>query len=116
MVYPTGLGTYEENLFTLVLIVWHRDGGSQRRLFHYHSLILSLEVLMSVSETHMPEGSLPATQVSGLAPAQSLAETASRGRIALVLAGVMLGVLLGALDQTVVGTAMPRIIAELNGL
>ena len=28
----------------------------------------------------------------------------------------MLGMLLSALDQTVVGTAMPRIIADLNGL
>jgi EmrB/QacA subfamily drug resistance transporter len=33
-----------------------------------------------------------------------------------ILAGVLLGMLLSALDQTVVGTAMPRIIAELNGL
>ncbi|HBY96035.1 MAG TPA: MFS transporter [Chloroflexi bacterium] len=32
------------------------------------------------------------------------------------MAGVMLGMLLSALDQTVVGTAMPRIIADLNGL
>ncbi len=36
----------------------------------------------------------------------------------LVLAtlGVMLALLLAALDQTIVGTAMPRIVAELNGL
>ena len=32
----------------------------------------------------------------------------------VVLGGVMLAVLLGALDQTVVGTAMPSIIADLN--
>jgi EmrB/QacA subfamily drug resistance transporter len=31
------------------------------------------------------------------------------------LAGVMIGMLLSALDQTIVGTAMPRIIADLNG-
>ena len=37
---------------------------------------------------------------------------------ALVLAtvGVMLSLLLASLDQTIVGTAMPRIIADLNGL
>ena len=29
---------------------------------------------------------------------------------------VILGMLLTALDQTVVGTAMPRVIADLNGL
>ena len=33
----------------------------------------------------------------------------------LVTAGVALALLLAALDQTIVGTAMPRIIADLNG-
>jgi EmrB/QacA subfamily drug resistance transporter len=42
--------------------------------------------------------------------------TLSTRRIALVIAAVMLGMLLSALDQTVVGTAMPRIIASLDGL
>ena len=40
----------------------------------------------------------------------------SRGKSALTLAGLMLGVLLSALDSTIVGTAMPHIIRELNGL
>ena len=35
---------------------------------------------------------------------------------AFATVGVMLTLLLVSLDQTVVGTAMPRIIAELNGL
>ena len=43
-------------------------------------------------------------------------ETLSRRRIVFVLVSVMLGMLLSALDQTVVGTAMPRVIADLNGL
>ncbi len=47
---------------------------------------------------------------------QPWGDTLSRRRIALVLGSVMLGMLLSALDQTVVGTAMPRIIADLNGL
>ena len=34
----------------------------------------------------------------------------------LTLGAVMLGMLLGSLDQTIVGTALPRIVAELNGL
>ncbi len=34
----------------------------------------------------------------------------------MVLAGLMLGVLVAALDQTVVGTAMPKIIASLGGM
>ena len=47
---------------------------------------------------------------------QPWGDTLSRRRIAEVLIAVMLGMLLAALDQTVVGTAMPRIIADLNGL
>src|SRR5438270_12261585 len=34
----------------------------------------------------------------------------------LAAIGVMLALLLAALDQTIVGTALPRIVSELNGL
>jgi EmrB/QacA subfamily drug resistance transporter len=37
------------------------------------------------------------------------------GRLAAIMASVMLGILLAALDQTVVGPAMPKIIGDLNG-
>ena len=37
------------------------------------------------------------------------------GRLILTIVGLMLTLLLSALDQTIVGTAMPRIIAELQG-
>jgi EmrB/QacA subfamily drug resistance transporter len=47
---------------------------------------------------------------------QPWGDTLGRRRIAFVIAAVMLGMLLSALEQTVVGTAMPRIIASLNGL
>ena len=47
---------------------------------------------------------------------QPWGDTLTRRRIGFVLASVMLGMLLSALDQTVVGTAMPRVIADLNGL
>jgi EmrB/QacA subfamily drug resistance transporter len=47
---------------------------------------------------------------------QSFHSELSRGRLILVVASVMLGMLLGSLDQTIVGTAMPRVIADLNGL
>ncbi len=50
------------------------------------------------------------------APPQRWADTLDRRRIVLVLISLMLGMLLGALDATVVGTAMPRVIADLNGL
>ena len=47
---------------------------------------------------------------------QALSATLSRGRLISVLIGVVLGMLLAALDQTVVGTALPRIVANLGGL
>ena len=39
----------------------------------------------------------------------------ARRQVMLTMGGVMLGLFLAALDQTVVGTAMPRIIADLGG-
>src|SRR5437764_13782391 len=38
-----------------------------------------------------------------------------RRDLVLTVAGLMLSLLLAALDQTIVGTAMPRIIADLQG-
>jgi len=40
----------------------------------------------------------------------------TRSRTILVTVGIMLALLLAALDQTIVGTALPRIVAELQGL
>ncbi len=40
----------------------------------------------------------------------------TRGRLILSTVAVMAALLLAALDQTIVGTAMPRIVAELRGL
>ncbi|HEV2218669.1 MAG TPA: MDR family MFS transporter [Candidatus Dormibacteraeota bacterium] len=40
----------------------------------------------------------------------------SRSRVILATAGTALALLLAALDQTIVGTAIPRIVADLNGL
>jgi len=39
----------------------------------------------------------------------------SRRSLALAVGGLMITLLLAALDQTIVGTAMPRIIADLHG-
>ena len=47
---------------------------------------------------------------------QPLSETLSRGKLISILIGVLLGMLLSALDQTIVGTALPRIVANLGGL
>jgi EmrB/QacA subfamily drug resistance transporter len=43
-------------------------------------------------------------------------EYLSHGQIPVVLTGVMAGMLLAALDQSIVGTALPRIVSELGGL
>lgn len=50
----------------------------------------------------------PATTVTGL-------HSLPRRQVVLTMAGVMLSMFLSSLDQTVVGTAMPRIISDLGG-
>ncbi len=52
----------------------------------------------------------------GEAGAQSASRFGSRRRTRLVLGGMLLGLLLAALDQTIVATAMPRVVANLGGL
>lgn len=53
--------------------------------------------------------------LSSAAP-ESIRDSVSSRRLVAVMAGVILGMLLASLDQTVVGTAMPRVIADLGGL
>ena len=50
------------------------------------------------------------------APTTFITTGLSRSRVILATAGTMLALLLAALDQTIVGTAIPRIVADLNGL
>jgi EmrB/QacA subfamily drug resistance transporter len=50
------------------------------------------------------------------APTTFITTGLSRRRVILATAGTMLALLLAALDQTIVGTAIPRIVADLNGL
>jgi EmrB/QacA subfamily drug resistance transporter len=47
---------------------------------------------------------------------QMQGEDLSRGKLILATIAVMTALLLAALDQTIVGTAMPRIVAELHGI
>jgi EmrB/QacA subfamily drug resistance transporter len=42
--------------------------------------------------------------------------TLSQGRIWLIIGGLLLGMLLAALDQTIVSTALPTIVSDLGGL
>src|SRR6184192_4137616 len=53
---------------------------------------------------------------AAVAPPQHMTAGLSRGRVILATAGTMLALLLAALDQTIVGTAIPRIVSDLNGL
>ncbi len=57
----------------------------------------------------------PETASATAMHAPSLTQIVSRPRLVLILVGIELGMLLAALDQTIVSTAMPRILAQLNG-
>jgi len=54
-------------------------------------------------------------QTTVAAPKATSLSELPRRQVYLTLAGLLLAMLLSALDQTVVGTAMPRVIAELRG-
>src|SRR3979411_2201379 len=56
------------------------------------------------------------TSANPTAESGHITEGLTRWQTIGVVAGTMLALLLAALDQTIVGTAMPRIVAELNGL
>src|ERR671938_1989180 len=55
--------------------------------------------------------------ITRMAPSrlETSSQVSTRSKL-LVLIGVLLGMLLASIDQTIVGTAMPRVIAELGGL
>ena len=55
------------------------------------------------------------TTPSGAPPRVASYQNLSRRALVLTVIGLMLALLLAALDQTIVGTAMPRIIADLHG-
>lgn len=62
----------------------------------------------------MPESVAP--DGSAGEPHQAEPQYLSHQQILVVLFGLMAGVLLAALDQSIVGTALPRIVSELGGL
>src|SRR3954468_3333375 len=49
------------------------------------------------------------------APASQDPDELPRSVVIATMAGIIAAMLLGALDSTIVGTAMPRVIAELHG-
>ncbi|MDN3482930.1 MDR family MFS transporter [Arthrobacter sp. APC 3897] len=68
-------------------------------------------LLASPAKSALQGGSEPPSRHSGGAPAPH-----SRRQIALVFAGLILAVLISALDQTIVSTALPTIVGDLQGL
>ncbi|MEV6774203.1 MDR family MFS transporter [Nocardia sp. NPDC051030] len=55
------------------------------------------------------------TGASAVAPAPSAPQTLSRARINVIFGTVVLGMLMAALDSTIVSTALPTIVADLGG-
>ena len=56
------------------------------------------------------------SQPAAAAPQEREQWSYSHQEIMVILAGLMAGMLLAALDQSIVGTALPRIVSELGGL
>ncbi|MGY5125661.1 MFS transporter [Streptomyces nigrescens] len=72
----------------------------------------------AATATAAPMAPLPAPAVGGVPqePGPGAPAPVSPRRLRLVLAGLMLTLLLAALDQTIVATALPKIVGELHGL
>ena len=71
---------------------------------------------MSDSSAEAGRLAAQAESQSGEARAQPASRFGSKRRTTFVLGGMLLGLLLAALDQTIVATAMPRVVANLGGL
>src|ERR1700689_292788 len=56
-----------------------------------------------------------ATQASGVSAADGPVSGLSRRRVLVIIGALMLGMFLAALDQTIVSTALPTIVADLHG-
>ncbi len=57
----------------------------------------------------------PARQTSGVSAADGPVTGLSRRRVLVIIGALMLGMFLAALDQTIVSTALPTIVADLHG-
>src|SRR5688572_16583593 len=73
--------------------------------------ITSVQRSISAPERVAPEGPRPVAPDEPERPAYL-----THQQILVVLAGLLAGMLLAALDQSIVGVALPRIVSELGGL
>src|SRR5438105_7615167 len=90
------------------------DGGVGPAPSHVSTTDREHDRRRSRQEECMTNNEGPTT--SSISESGHLTEGLTRWQTIGVVAGTMLALLLAALDQTIVGTAMPRIVAELNGL
>src|SRR6266567_1139622 len=67
--------------------------------------------MASVTPASSPGGALP----SGVNEGNGALPNLGRRRILLIIGALMLGMLLAALDQTIVATALPTIVGDLKG-
>jgi EmrB/QacA subfamily drug resistance transporter len=75
-------------------------------------------ILNSIAERNLPQWpiALRWMQEANLVEVQDMTRSSSPAQVVLATIGVAMALLLAALDQTVVGVAMPRIVSELHGL
>jgi hypothetical protein len=66
-------------------------------------------------DMHAMVGSKPVAPSSGATPTPDELPRISQRETLFTMAGVLLVMLLASLDQTIVGTALPRMIADLKG-
>ena len=100
----------------------HEREAALKRVDDLREQLQSLQLKLDASARPHPNGN---AQPNGHAQSNGhgapeerryMGDGLSRTRLILVTIGTMLALLLAALDQTIVGTAMPRIVADLNGL
>src|SRR4051812_45347886 len=70
--------------------------------------------LARIQSPSPPQAAVAAAQTES-APALAPYQTMPRAQLYATMAGLLVAILLAALDQTIVGTAMPRIVADLQG-
>ncbi len=87
-----------------------------KRVDDLREQLQSLQLKVDATTRPQPNGHAKPNGSAAPAERRYMGEGLSRGRLVLVTIGTMLALLLAALDQTIVGTAMPRIVADLNGL
>jgi EmrB/QacA subfamily drug resistance transporter len=88
-----------------------------------HQLVINLLTMAKKWEGEMTDSSEPVISPAGKvgvmtssAAAPTAAPTTDQRRVLIIFSGLMLSLLIAALDQTIVSTALPTIVSDLGGL